>query len=312
MKMKKWISLLTVLVLVLALTACGGGSEPEETGGEEDGQNPVMNFVGNYQCDRAGIFISAEGMEDASATVTWGSSVNENSTWTMSGKFDSDKLSFDYENCVRTDYIYSDDGEVQDQTEVYTDGTGTIQFAEGEDGLELTWTDNKENMAEGMVFIYTGAAPQDEEEMVGMANPWSDVDSAEAAAEGAGLEFFEVPDGDEISLGKVEVEQYRCMEGIAEARIPIGAVDMTIRKGLSSAAAEPGDISGDYGEYEHSWTQSIKGLEVTCFGNREGEATKTIWNVDDYSYSITAFGEGGDDDFGLNADDLSSLINGIQ
>ena len=52
--------------------------------------------------------------------------------------------------------------------------------------------------------------------------------------------------------------------------------------------------------------------EVTCFGNREGEATKTIWQSGDYYYSITAEGLGGDEDFGLNADDLSSLINGIQ
>ncbi len=101
------------------------------------------------------------------------------------------------------------------------------------------------------------------------------------------------------------------MDGIAEAVIPIGAVDMTIRKGLATAA-DNGDISGDYNSYSNEWTQNIKGLEVKCYGNREGEATKTIWMVDDTCYSITAYGAGGDDDFGLSADDLSSLINGIQ
>lgn len=152
---------------------------------------------------------------------------------------------------------------------------------------------------------------EEEEEMVGMPNPWSDVDSAEAAAEGAGLDLFEPAEGVEISLGKVEVEQYRCMDGIAEARIPIAAVDMTIRKGKMSAATD-GDISGDYGEYAHEWTQNIKGLEVKCFGNRKGESTRTIWTVDDYAYSIVAYGAGGDDDYGLDADDLNSLINAIQ
>ena len=151
----------------------------------------------------------------------------------------------------------------------------------------------------------------EEEEAVGMPNPWSDVDSAEAAAEGAGIDLFEPAEGVEISLGKVEVEQYRCMDGIAEARIPIAAVEMTIRKGKMSAATD-GDISGDYGEYAHEWTQNIKGLEVKCFGNRKGESTRTIWTVDDYAYSIVAYGAGGDDDYGLNADDLNSLINAIQ
>ena len=152
---------------------------------------------------------------------------------------------------------------------------------------------------------------EEEEEMVGMPNPWSDVDSAEAAAEGAGIDLFEPAEGVEISLGKVEVEQYRCMDGIAEARIPIAAVDMTIRKGKMSAATD-GDISGDYGEYAHEWTQNIKGLEVKCFGNGEGESTRTIWTVDDYAYSIVAYGAGGDTDYGLKADDLNSLINAIQ
>lgn len=151
----------------------------------------------------------------------------------------------------------------------------------------------------------------EEEEAVGMPNPWSDVDSAKAAAEGAGIDLFEPAEGVEISLGKVEVEQYRCMDGIAEARIPIAAVDMTIRKGKMSAATD-GDISGDYGEYAHEWTQNIKGLEVKCYGNRKGESTRTIWTVDDYAYSIVAYGAGGDDDYGLDADDLNSLINAIQ
>jgi hypothetical protein len=86
---------------------------------------------------------------------------------------------------------------------------------------------------------------------------------------------------------------------------------MTIRKGNASVA-EDGDISGDYNEYANTWTQNIKGLEVTCFGNREGESTKTIWQVDDTCYSITAYGLGGDTDYGLSPDDINSLINGIQ
>ena len=293
-----------IMTLTMGLTACSKSAEPD------DGQNPVMNFIGNYACDRANVFISADGDEGASAIVTWGSSAWENSSWMMSGTFDTETLQFEYHDCVRTDYVYDENGDVTSQTEVYTGGHGFMTFAEG-DPLTLTWQDDQENVADGMVFEYVGAVPDGGN--VGMANPWSDVDSAEAAAEGAGLDGFMVPDGEaEISLGEVKVTQYRCMEGLAEAIVEFPAVEMTIRKGSKEIEIAEGDISGDYNEYKYDWTQNIKGLEVRCFGNREGEATKTIWSVDDMDYSITAYGLGGDEDYGLSPDDLNSLINGIQ
>ncbi len=117
----------------------------------------------------------------------------------------------------------------------------------------------------------------------------------------------------EISLGTVVPEGYRCMEGMAEADVPIAAVEMTIRKGSPEFEdVGPGDISGDYGEYANTWTQDVDGTEVTCFGNRKGEATKTIWKVGDYDYAILAYGAGGDVDYGLPADDVNILVKGIR
>ena len=264
-----------VMTFAMGLSACGKKAAPD------DGQNP-----------------------------TWSSSAWENSTWMMSGTFDPETLQFEYHDCVKTDYKYKDDGDVESQEEVYTGGHGFMFFKEG-DPLSLTWQDDQEKVAEDMVFEYAGANPENNE--AGMANPWSDVDSAEAAAEGAGLDTFMVPDGEaEISLGEVKVTQYRCMKGMAEAVVEFPAVEMTIRKGDKSGEMAEGDISGDYSEYKYDWTQNIKGLEVKCFGNRDGEATKTIWSVDDMDYSITVQGLGGDEDYGLPADDLNSLINGIQ
>ena len=300
------LALLMALVMTFAmgLSACGKKAAPD------DGQNPIMNYVGYYVCDRANVFISADGEEGASAIVTWSSSAWENSSWMMSGTFDPETLQFEYHDCVKTDYKYEDDGDVESQEEVYTGGHGFMFFKEG-DPLTLTWQDDQEKVAEDMVFEYAGANPENNE--TGMANPWSDVDSAEAAAEGAGLDTFMVPDGEaEISLGEVKVTQYRCMKGMAEAVVEFPAVEMTIRKGDKSGEMAEGDISGDYSEYKYDWTQNIKGLEVKCFGNRDGEATKTIWSVDDMDYSITVQGLGGDEDYGLPADDLNSLINGIQ
>ena len=302
-KTRKMLAVMMALLMPLALglTACGNSGE-----GSDDGQNPVMNFVGNYVCDRANIFFDADGEDGASAVVTWGGSASENSTWVMSGTFDAETLQFEYHDCVRTDYVYKEDGSVESETEVYVNGHGFMTFSEG-DPLTLTWQDDQENVADGMVFEYSGMGPE-----TGMTNPWSVADSAEAAAEGAGIDGFTVPEDVEISLGKVSVTEYRYMDGMAEAYVMFPAVDMTIRKGSPELEASEGDISGDYNEYANEWTEYIGGMEVKCFGNREGEATKTIWSDGTYDYSITAYGMGGDTDYGLSSDDLEALINGIQ
>ena len=116
--MKKWICLIAVLVMVFSLCACGAkdaapaGSEA----GAEDGQNPVMNFIGVYGHDRASIMVEADGMENAKITVTWGSSAAENAEWVMSGKFDPETLTVAYTDCVKTVCVWNEQGEVESET----------------------------------------------------------------------------------------------------------------------------------------------------------------------------------------------------
>ena len=162
-----------------------------------------------------------------------------------------------------------------------------------------------------MSFSACSNKVEEEEQQVGMPNPWQETDSSKTAAEGAGIDEMVIADGIKISLGEVKVDKYRYMDGMIQANVEFPAVEMTIRKGRPDTAAEEGDISGDYGEYKNSWTQSINTLDVNCYGNREGDSTKTLWKSDDYLYSVTAFGLGGDTDYGLSADDLALLVAGI-
>ena len=147
------------------------------------------------------------------------------------------------------------------------------------------------------------------EENTGLANPWSDVGSAEEAAKGAGIDSFGIAEDPGLDLGELFERTYRCMDGIAEARLEYPASALTVRKGT---IAEEGDISGDYTEYANTWTQDVNGIEVTCFGNREDDATKSIWTVDNMYFSIVAEGLGGDQDFGLNAERLTAMVSSIQ
>ena len=157
--MKKWICLLTVLVLVFSLCACGAkdaapaGSEEAEAAAQEDGQNPVMNFIGVYGHDRASIMVEADGTDGAKITVTWGASAAENAEWVMSGKFDPETLTVAYTDCVKTDYVWNEKGEIDSETVEYENGEGTITFTDGE-ALSLTWDDAQEHIADGTVFEY--------------------------------------------------------------------------------------------------------------------------------------------------------------
>ena len=143
---------------------------------------------------------------------------------------------------------------------------------------------------------------------------FSKVASAEEAAKGAGLDKFVLPMDAQTDLGNVADSKdwmnFRYMDGFAQADFPMGAADLVVRKGLSSI--DNGDVSGDYMEYAYEWTQDVNGTEAKCWGNREGAAMKTIWTKGDYSYSITARGAGGEDDFGLSANDVAVWVSGIE
>ena len=172
--MKKWISMIVVLVMIFSLAACAAQKAPEDSASKEektdaaepaatdsgeeaaadDGQNPVMNFIGVYASGRASMKVEAADEQDGvKISVTWSSSAAEHSEWVMSGKFDADKLTVAYNDCVRTDYVFNEDGSVKSENVVYEKGEGTVTFYDGEK-LSLTWADAEEDVAADMVFEY--------------------------------------------------------------------------------------------------------------------------------------------------------------
>ena len=124
----------------------------DAAGADEDGQNPVMNYIGVYECDRCSITIEADGKTDAKITVHWGSSATEATVWTMSGYFDPDTMRINYSNSVKTEMTF--EGEEETDNVVYENGVGRIQFL-GDGKLE--WQDEQEvENVRGMVFEFIG------------------------------------------------------------------------------------------------------------------------------------------------------------
>ena len=141
------------------------------------------------------------------------------------------------------------------------------------------------------------------------AADWIEAASTDEAGEQAGVGLF-LCDPQGTSLGQVTNSDFHYMQGVAEAHYGLGAVSLTVHKALPSV--NNGDPSFDSTNYANEWMWIIDDTEITCFGNREGEATKSIWTKGDYAYSITAYGEGGDTDYGLSEEDLTTIFKDLQ
>ena len=154
-------------------------------------------------------------------------------------------------------------------------------------------------------------APEGEAGFVSMANPWTETDSPEAAAEGAGVGYFTVPEeGFMTSAGPVSWEVFPCMKGLAQANGHVGATELVMRKGLRQDGE---DVSGDYSEYKYAWTQTVGGTEVRCFGNTEGKTERALWLSDNFSYSFLV--RDLDDEsasVGLDADATAALVGATE
>ena len=143
----------------VSLTAVGDvtGTALITVQGSGAGQNPVMNFVGPYTCDRALITIDAKGEDEADVHVVWGASASESAEWTMSGPFRTEDNMIEYHDCVKEELVYNEDGTVKSKEEVYVGGHGFITFNEGKE-LTLTWQDDQEHAADDMTFVYSPLA----------------------------------------------------------------------------------------------------------------------------------------------------------
>ena len=116
---------------------------------DPDWQNPVMNFIGEYQSGRAHATVTYFGNEDAWITIEWAGSAWELAHWDIVGRLDADTLTLAYSGCTKSIIVYDDNGEVESQEAEYEDGTGTIAF--NDDGT-FTWHEDQSEYGIDMIF----------------------------------------------------------------------------------------------------------------------------------------------------------------
>ena len=150
--MKKLFAWIAVVTLALSLAACGSAPAAEPAApsagpqvteeilpAPDEGQNPVMNFVGVYHLDDSTeALVEAEGKENAKITVTAAFSPWFHTQTVMSGRLDPETLTLNFDNAAATEYIYASDGSVADETISYSDGSGKAVFNAADNSLSIT------------------------------------------------------------------------------------------------------------------------------------------------------------------------------
>lgn len=151
MKKKLFVFVLSA-VLLLSLAACGStpaseteapATKPQATESvempAEDGQNPVMNFVGIYHADDSiEALVEADGADGAKITVTWAGSPWFHNQTVMSGPFDSETLTMTFTDAALTEYTYASDGSVAEEKSSNTNGKGRAAFNPADNTLTIT------------------------------------------------------------------------------------------------------------------------------------------------------------------------------
>lgn len=147
----------------------------------------------------------------------------------------------------------------------------------------------------------------------GMANPWRMAQTAAEAGQGAGIGSFEVPDELEIGGVKYGNSVFFYMDGIAQVTYGDDAdiVSTAVVRKSNTFSGKEG-LAGDYNEYAETWTQNHKGLEISCYGNKQDAAQLVMWKVDNDSYAIGLTGTGEGADPTMTPDEVASLVSEIQ
>ena len=175
--MKKTLSILLALCLCFALFAACGKTEAPAEPAADDGQNPVMNIIGNYMNDRLSATIEAVGTNGAKISAYWGETARDGFQWELTGTFDDATNRINYSDAKKTSVTYTDVDVFEVNEVVFENGKGYIQV---NDDYTLTWNDEQDP---DMAFEPLEFVPVETEEDT--TAPASEADDTTAEAEEA-------------------------------------------------------------------------------------------------------------------------------
>lgn len=138
-------------------------------------------------------------------------------------------------------------------------------------------------------------------------SPWTEAANAEECAAGAGIDSF--PSFDTVDINYDDPAFfYYYQDGHAQALCIYYGLSLVIDKAVYEGVD---DISEDDRTFDLEWSETIEGVEVTCFGFEEGMTNKALFIDGDYVYAIEVWGS--DDDLlrGLTSEELALFVTAL-
>ena len=138
------------------------------------------------------------------------------------------------------------------------------------------------------------------EPVVGLPNPWVEYDSLEAAAESAGFELHIPYIPEEFPITAIRVIEGSLLEVVYE----LEENSIVYRQGPGAE-----DVSGDYTEYEETFTEKIEDTEVSVtYKGNGGLVSLMTWQDAGFAYAFY-FTPGFDEsDVGVVEEIVASLV----
>lgn len=158
--MRKMMCILLAALMVISMAGCSDkkntetGTESQTSqaaeGAAAEGQNPAMNIVGKYGCDKATLTVEAVDSTTTRMTVYWPTSSLTRTEWTMTGTFNPEKQTIEYSDGTKKAFTFDEKGKLKKETVDYENGTGRFKIDMA--ASEITWEDDQEKAGEGLTF----------------------------------------------------------------------------------------------------------------------------------------------------------------
>ncbi len=290
--MKKILILLSVLALCIAASAC---TKKEETAPEADLPELIPDeLCGTYTDEIAGR-CNAQ-VEPDRITIDWSSSAFEHAHYELPADYDAENARIDYSGGLYKIVTYESEEKFTEET-VYENGSGYFEVADG----KLIWHNEMEEGGDPTVLVKT-------DQVIGLPNPWLYTEDLDEAISCSGIEFNPPADA-ALPQGYRFITYGGCSDGIIEAQYESDDARMIVRKSRTCSGQ---DLSGNYNSYPCNWQISPKGVAVDCYGPEEGVISQAYFGNGEYSYSISIVPVDAEQSNGITADNINSLIMGMQ